>query len=345
MATSDQEVGGRMVPTVSVLIPSLDERKYITDCLASIENQDYPQVCEILVIDGGSVDGTREIVDSWGGKVHLVDNPGVTAASAMNIGLSVAKGEIVVRIDAHSNYESDYCSRSVAVLLETGAAVVGGPMRPRGDTKFGQAVAIATTTPIGIGNGKFHYADKRCEVETVYLGTFRPETVTQVGGYDDRNLQWAAEDQELNYRIRKAGGKIVLDPSIRSTYIPRGNIRSLARQYHNYGLCKMSTLVKHRTLPYWRPLAPAALVFGCLACFIVCAVLSLFLLAIAPILIYLMLLGTATLFLVKQKTSMWLNTFIALVVIHWSYGLGFLRGIGRALLGRQFESRPQKRRV
>lgn len=333
------------IPTISIIIPTLDEENYIARCLQSLEEQDYPQIIEILVVDGGSKDTTRDIVSHWGGVVRLVDNPGVTAASAMNVGINAAQGEVVVRIDAHSSYSPDYCSRSVEVLLETGAAVVGGPMRPQGDTKFGQAVSIATTTPIGIGPGRFHYANQRCEVETVYLGAFRPETVRSVGGYDSSNLQWAAEDQELNYRIRLAGGTIVLDPTIKSIYVPRGTVRSLAKQYHNYGLCKVSTLVKHRTLPYWRPTVPPAFVCVCMLWLVTFLLLGQFGLAFLPIGFYLLASMAAAVFLTRRTPSLWWRTALALVVIHWSYGFGFLRGIGKALTGRKFDTKPRRRRV
>src|SRR5206468_6546339 len=103
---------------------------------------------------------------------------------------------------------------------------------------------------------------RREEVDTVYLGCFRRSTLEDLGGYDESRLQWAAEDQELNFRIRKNGGRVVLDPGIRSAYFPRDTVRGLARQYANYGMAKASTLGKHRSLPSWRPLAPAALVAG-----------------------------------------------------------------------------------
>jgi hypothetical protein len=218
-------------------------------------------------------------------------------------------------------------------------------MRPIGDTKFGEAVAVATTTPIGIGPGRFHYAEHRCEVETVYLGTFRPATVTDVGGYDATNLQWAAEDQELNYRIRKAGGTIVLDPSIRSTYVPRGTAKALAKQYHNYGLCKVSTLVKHRTLPYWRPLVPAMLVLGCVSALLVLPIIGHTYLAPIPLIAHAILVSIAAGFLTKDRLDLWSRTFAAIIIMHWAYGAGFLRGIGRVLTGRKFDSRPRSRRV
>ena len=249
---------------VTIILPTLNEQGHIRDCLDSLKKQDYANILEILVVDGGSQDGTRKIVLAAGGNVRLLNNPRMTAAAAMNIGIQECSTSIFIRMDAHTLYANDYVSRSVSTFEESDATVVGGPMRPIGTNPFGCAVSAVTTSPLGVGPGRFHYSEKLEEVETVYLGIFGREFVIKVGGYDEKNLQWAAEDQELNYRIRKAGGKILLDPRITSTYFPRNNPRALARQYHNYGMCKASTLAKHKMLPYWRPMVPAIMVMSTL---------------------------------------------------------------------------------
>ena len=326
-------------PTVSVLLPTLNERAFIRDCLDSLLAQDYPELVEILVIDGGSSDGTRSIVTGSGAPVRLVENARVTAAAAMNIGIAAAKGDVIVRADAHTLYARDYVRRCVEVLQETGAQNVGGLMRPEGATVFGRAVAAATSSPVGVGPGKFHYASRREEVDTVYLGCWYRSTLEDLGGYDESRLQWAAEDQELNFRLRRAGGVVVLDPSIRSTYFVRDTPRALWRQYFNYGVCKASTLVKHRSLPTPRPLAPAALtaatvvglVFGRRGGRVAVPLLHAVGVALA-------LRATRT----GERHP--LRTFAAVEVCHWSYGLGFWSGLVRAFQGREFESRPRGHR-
>lgn len=326
------------------MLPTLQERAYIEGCLESLEAQDDERIREILVVDGGSTDGTRDIVEGWGGRVRLVDNPRVTAAAAMNIGIEAAQGPVIMRADAHTTYATDYCRRSVDTLLATGAAVVGGPMRPVGDTPFGEAVSAVTTSPLGIGPGRFHYADEPSEVETVYLGTFFKKTVVAAGGYDEHDLQWAAEDQELNYRIRKLGGRIWLDPSIRSTYTPRSTPRALLRQYHNYGLCKASTLKKHRTLPYWRPLVPAAMVAGSVvwaATFLLRGRLKT---ALVPFVTYALGAGAVGAQLARKRRAGPLHTIAALAICQWAYGVGFLQGVGRIITGRPFSTRPRQGR-
>jgi len=330
-----------MNPPITIILPTLNERGHIRDCLDSLYGQDYNNIVAILVIDGGSTDGTRDIVAAEGGIVRLIDNPRMTAAAAMNIGIAECTTERFVRVDAHTLYARDYVSRSVSSAIESGAAVVGGPMRPVGTNPFGRAVAAVTTSPLGVGPGRFHYSEVLEEVETVYLGIFDKATVLKVGGYDETELQWAAEDQELNFRIRKTGGRIVLDPRIRSTYFPRNTPRSLARQYHNYGMCKASTLRKHRILPYWRPMAPAIMVLLSVAWVALCVLVGLPVAAPLPFIAYAI---TALLIGVRMSKSPGVTPHrvaIALTICHWCYGFGFWRGIGRVITFRKFDSRPR----
>jgi GT2 family glycosyltransferase len=331
-------------PPVSVILPTLDERAYIRDCIDSLLAQDYPAVDEILVVDGGSTDGTREIVDAIGPPVRLVDNERVTAAAAMNVGLAAARNDLVVRADAHTLYDDDYVARSVATWQGSGADWVGGPMRAVGTTSFGRAVAAVTSSPFGVGPGRFHYATEATDVETVYLGTFDRRIVDEVGGYDETELQWAAEDQELNFRLRTAGRRIRLDPSIRSWYFPRQTPGALWRQYVNYGLCKASTLKKHGTLPYWRPLAPAAMVAGAALWTTVALAARRPAVAAIPAVGYGAAAGVAAYRLSDGPGVAPHRAAAALAICHWGYGLGFWRGIGRIASGRPFDSRPVRRR-
>lgn len=333
-----------MTTPVTIVLPTLDEREHITDCLDSLLAQDYPAIAEILVVDGGSGDGTRDLAARRGGPVRVVPNPRVTAAAAMNVGIAAASADVIVRADAHTLYAPDFVSRCVEVLETSGADVVGGPMRPVGTTAFGRAVAAVTSSPVGVGPGRFHYADTAEDVDTVYLGTYRREVVTEVGGYDEDELQWAAEDQELNFRLRRNGRRIRLDPSIRSQYFPRQSVRALWKQYFNYGMCKASTLKKHRTLPSWRPLAPAAMVAGAAGLGLVGVLGRRPVLAAAPVVAYATSAGIVALRLGDQPGVAPHRALGALSICHWAYGLGFWAGMARILTGRPFDTRPRNGR-
>jgi GT2 family glycosyltransferase len=328
-----------MGPTVSVVLPTLNERGFLRDCLDSLVGQDYDEIVEVLVVDGGSRDGTREIAASFGPPVRVVDNPRVTAAAALNIGLAEAKGDVIVRADAHTLYAVDYVRRCVEVLCDTDAENVGGTMRPVATTTFAWAVAAVTTSPLGVGPGKFHYGAEREDVDTVYLGCWRRETLEALGGWDEDALQWGAEDHELNLRLRERGGRIVLDPSIRSWYFPRDTPGALWRQYRNYGLGKASTLAKHRTLPTWRPLAPAGLVA-------VSAVLALRgrRTRVAVPIVHLAVAAAAARRLAREPGVELRRALVAIEICHWAYGIGFWQGVGRMVTGRRFDSRPRGHR-
>lgn len=326
------------MPRVSIVMPALNESGHIRSCLDSLLTQDHPAIDEILVVDGGSTDGTREMVAAVGAPVRLVDNPRGSAAAAMNIGLAEARNDLIVRVDAHSSYEADYVSRSLAGLAESGADWVGGPMRPKPDTEFGKAVTVVTTSPLGVGPGRFHYSTVAEDVDTVYLGAFDRRIVAEVGGYDEDTIQWAAEDQELAFRLRRAGRRIRVEPSVRSWYVPRGTPQALWRQYFNYGMCKASTLAKHRTLPTWRPLAPAALVvwllagipFGRRA-------------ALLPAGLYVAASGSVAVRLAAGRDAGPGRVAGALWVCHLAYGLGFWNGVLRIVRRRPFDTRPVRR--
>ena len=212
-------------------------------------------------------------------------------------------------------------------------------MRPEGATVFGRAVAAATSSPVGVGPGKFHYASRREEVDTVYLGCWYRTTLEDLGGYDESRLQWAAEDQELNFRLRRAGGTVVIDPSIRSWYFPRDTPRALGRQYFNYGVAKASTLAKHGTLPTWRPLAPAALV----AASILGAATGRRRALVLP-LVHALVCSYAALRLSDDPGVAPHRAFAVLETCHWSYGVGFWSGLWRVVTGRRFDPKPRRGR-
>ncbi len=326
------------LPTVSVIIPIRNEGRYIARCLQSVRQQDYPaDRLEILVIDGISEDNTREIVSEFCGldlRIQLVDNPRRIVSTALNIGLLNAKGEVIVRVDGHCLLEPDYVRQCVHYLAQTGADNVGGLMRARGESYVGEAIAIAISSPFGVGDSRFHYSAREQYVDTVYLGAFPRRVFDQVGLFDEELIR--NQDYELNYRIRAAGGKIFLTPAIKSWYITRESLPRLGKQYFQYGFWKVAVLRKHPRSLRFRQAVPPAFVFT----LIVSRLLGFFSRSSA----YLFLGVLATYFVSALLFSLWSARkqgwkYLPMLPcifasLHFSWGLGFLWGLARALLHR-----------
>ena len=252
--TSAEEPGG---PTVSVIVPVLNEELHLDDCLAAIEAQTYPGVVEVLVIDGGSTDRTRDIAATY--AVTVLDNPARIQAAALNVGIEAARGDVVVRVDGHCTIAPDYVERCVADLASTGAAMVGGGMTPVATGPMERAIAVAMASSIGAGPAKFHVSDAAAWVDTVYLGAYRTDLARAVGGYATDMI--ANEDAEFAVRMADHGG-IWYDPDIRSTYTPRRSLVAVARQFYRYGRGRATTVRRHPTSLSPRQLVAPALVLG-----------------------------------------------------------------------------------
>lgn len=248
-------------PRVSIIIPCRNEERTIASCLKSVREQDYPGIVEILCVDGRSTDGTREMIATMAaqdGRIRLLDNPYRVVPHAMNLGIEAARGEVIVRMDAHSCYPPDYVRRCVEGLMETGAWNYGGVFVNTTQSKnlMAQTIAALTNHPFGVGNAHFRHARQRREVDTVPFGCFPREVFKKVGLFDERLVR--NQDNELNARIRKAGGRIVLDPSIRIRYYNQETLRGLLRQAWWTGSWNALT---HYLCPHafcWRHALPGA---------------------------------------------------------------------------------------
>jgi glycosyltransferase involved in cell wall biosynthesis len=217
----------------------LNERDRIVSCLDGIEAQTYPlDRLEVLVVDGGSTDGSAElVVDLQSDRPWLrsVENPQRRASAAFNRGIEAARGEIVVLLSSHGEVGSTFVAQSVQALDETGAAGVGGVLRHEGDDPAGIAIGMAMTSRVGMAS-PFRYATSRRNVDTIGHPAYRRAVLTEVGPFDEtleRN-----SDYELNYRIRRAGHALLFDPDIVTLYRPRGSLAELAKQFWWYGRWK-----------------------------------------------------------------------------------------------------------
>lgn len=249
------------IQRISVVMPMLNEASHIAQIVEDLRAQDFAGEVEVFVADGGSTDGSvdvlREAAARTGLDVTVLDNPRRKASSGLNVCIPHATGELVVRLDCHSHYPSDYLRRCAEAAEETGAWNVGGVVVPRGRTPTEQAVGCGMLSPFG-GIAWTRNADRRHDADTVSFGAFRPEAFERVGLYDEEISITEVED--LNTRIRLGGGRIVYDPAIKPYYTPRGTFRSLYLQYFRYGYWKVPVMLKHRQTISGRSLVPFAFV-------------------------------------------------------------------------------------
>jgi succinoglycan biosynthesis protein ExoA len=248
---------------ISIIMPCYNEEKFIADAIESLVDDYVMEHAEILVVDGGSTDKTIKVVGKLikkGYPIGLLKNEKKLQCYGLNLGISEARGEIIIRVDAHSTYPEGYVQKLVKLLETTGAANVGGVMLPKGHTPVQQAIAFAMQHAVGVGNAKFHLGNYRGYVDTVYLGAFKKNILADVGLYDTN--AHPNEDAELNIRILKTGKKIYLDSSIQVDYFPRNSFKKLAVQYFRYGRGRAYTTAKHRLVTSYRQLMPPLLVIG-----------------------------------------------------------------------------------
>lgn len=257
----DDPVDGPGWPGVSVVMPVLDEERHLRDAVERVLGQGYPGELEVLVALGPSRDRTDEIAADLAAadpRVRLVRNPTGRTPAALNLALAQARHPVVVRVDGHGLLSPGYVETAVRTLRETGADNVGGIMAAEGQTDFERAVAVAMTSPIGVGGARFHVGGRPGPVDTVYLGVFRGGTLRRLGGYDEAFTR--AQDWELNHRIRLAGGTVWFTPELTVTYRPRPTLLALGRQYFHYGRWRRVVMSHHAGTATLRYLAPPAAV-------------------------------------------------------------------------------------
>ena len=253
----------KTVPAVSMVVPCRNERDGIEVCLRSLLRQESPSGgFEIIVADGMSDDGTRDILKRLvkeNPQLRIIDNPGRFVSTGLNAAIRAARGNIIIRMDAHSDYALDYLQQCVAVLRETEADNVGGPWIAKGKGLIGQAIAAAFQSPFAVGGARGHNPEYEGMVDTVYLGCWPREVFDGIGFFDEELVR--NQDDELNLRLTRAGGKIWQSPRIKSWYRPRGSLGGLFKQYMQYGYWKVRVIQKHRLPASVRHLIPGMFVF------------------------------------------------------------------------------------
>lgn len=255
---------GANLHMVSVVIPCRNEEKFIEMCLKSIVVNDYPKDgLEVLVVDGMSEDSTRAIVQSWAKQhpsIRLIDNPKKTTPAAMNLGITAARGAVIIIAGAHAEYSADFISNCMHYLSKTGADVVGGPIitKPGANTLIGKAIALARSHPFGVGNSRFRTSSKEGYVDTVPFGAYRREIFKEIGLFNESLAR--NQDNEMNNRIVKRGRKIYLTPRLTACYYDQATLISFLRHAFSVGMWHIRTVRIAPSALRWRHFAPLVLV-------------------------------------------------------------------------------------
>jgi hypothetical protein len=253
----DAGAGDVRWPPVSVVVPVLNEERHLEAAVTEVLEQDYPGPLEVVLAIGPSRDRTAQVaarLAARDSRVHVVDNPTGRTPAGLNAAIKGSTGDVVVRVDAHSELSPGYITRAVEILARTDADNVGGVMLAQGRTPFERAVARAMSSRLGIGGARFHVGGGEGEAETVYLGVFKRGTLDRLGGFDEHFHR--AQDWELNHRIRLSGGRIWFSPDLWVTYRPRSTWKALALQFFRTGRWRRQVTRRYPETASLRYLAP-----------------------------------------------------------------------------------------
>ncbi len=322
------DISNNIWPGVSIILPILNEERFLEKTITAINEQNYPGKIEIILALGPSKDRTNEIANSLAqiySNLKLVVNPTGRTPNGLNLAISSSQYSIICRVDGHAEVKNNYLALAVQTLLETGSVNVGGVMAANGISKFEKSVAKAMRSKIGVGAARFHVGGKAGEVDTVYLGTFDKAALLAVGGYDENFTR--AQDWELNFRLRKNGGKIFFNPNLEVTYRPRPNLTALSNQYFEYGKWRHVVVRTHKGSVNFRYLAPPTMFSINLISIVISAWVPQLL--IFPTLYLAALIITGL--LIGRNIWEWVSLPVIFFVMHMSWGLGYLTSSPRLL--------------
>lgn len=316
-------------PSLSVMIPVRNDQHHLSQAVQSVVSQNYPGELEIILSVGPSVDKSLEVAKQLAQNnevISVIENPKGLTTSGLNLAIAVAKGEVIVRVDAHSELAPNYLIKGVEILYETESVLVGGIMQAKGKTAFQKAVAFGYGSRFGLGGGRYHVGGLAGEADSAYLGIFRADALKSVGGYDESIIR--GEDWDLSQRLKAKAGKVWFSPELNVTYWPRSSVRALAWQFYSTGVWRGDLTRRapgKAAIRYFiPPLALLALV-DVLFLYLIGALALPFL--IIPIAAYLLLVSfasaTATGLTVMDRMAI----LLALPVMHFSWAAGFWVGL------------------
>jgi len=321
---------------VSLIVPCYNEQATIQQLLDAIYSQSFPRNdIEVVIADGLSTDKTREVIKNYQFNhpdlnIKIIDNPRRIIPSGLNRAIETACGTYLVRMDAHSIPAQDYIANCINDLERGLGDNVGGiwKIQPGANTWIAQAIAIAAAHPLGVGDALYRIGGEAQAVDTVPFGAFHRDLVEKIGLFDETLL--TNEDYEFNVRVRRAGGKVWMDPAIQSIYFARATLAELSKQFWRYGYWKARMLLRYPMTLRWRQLMPplfvmALIVLGCLSFVWPFARLCL---ASIVILYTMIILAAGILMSMRRRNaSMVIGLPLAIVTIHLSYGAALLSGL------------------
>jgi succinoglycan biosynthesis protein ExoA len=337
--TIQVEAVGNGEPAVSIVVPCRNERNHIETVIKSILGQKPPPGgFEVIVADGMSDDGTREILQRLSNndsRLQIVDNPGLIVSKGLNAAIRKAKGNVIMRMDAHTEYAPDYVRNCLEVLQSTRADNVGGPWVAKGTGIIGAAIAAAFQSPFSFGGTRGHNPNYEGVVDTVYLGCWPRQVFDRIGLFDEELVR--NQDDEFNLRLTRSGGKVWQSPRIKSWYKPRSSLFALFGQYKQYGYWKVRVIQKHGIPASIRHLMPGGFVLS-----LITLTLASFWLPFAArawwvlVTTYLVCIFIAS--FLSAASSRWkLFPFLPFVLAcyHFAYGYGFILGVYNFIIRRR----------
>lgn len=315
---------------VTIILPVFNEDAHIRRTLMSILSQSYPHGClEILIADGMSSDNTRSIIETISKDasipIFLYDNPQRIMPAGFNVALQHARGEFIVLTGGHCELPPNYVQECVRTLMATKADCVGGSLITRGQTVVARSIALAQSSVFGVGGVAFRMGTAKAGyVDTVAFGAYRSSVFEKIGLLDEELVR--NQDDEFNFRLTQAGGRIWLEPSIQSIYYSRASFRRLWKQYFDYGFYKVRVIQKRGAVPAWRHLVPGVFVATLVIGFVL-FLISRHSIWLAPALAYVLVNWIASVDIARQEWRLLPYLPASFAVLHFAYGFGFLSGL------------------
>ena len=316
------------LPSVGIVIPCYQEKNFIEACVQSCIHQSYQGSITIVVVDGGSTDGSLDIisrlVSEYPNKIVLKSNPEKVTPISLNIGLKALETDYKMILGGHAYLTPDYIEKSIdAFLYDSSLDCVGGIIINEYQDTTSKIIGMAMSSSFGVGNATFRTGGEKSIVDTVAFGMYKKEVFERIGYFNDQLIR--NQDDEFNYRLTQSNGKILFDPAIVSHYYSRGNFKKLIHQYYQYGFWKVYVNVLHQTVTTLRQLIPCLFVLYLIsAAGLILTMRQYVIWWISPLILYIIV---GTMFAAKKDIKKTFPILWTFILLHLSYGWGYLRGL------------------